>query len=93
MESRNYKMINIEAMMEVLNMLWHKGVDYVDISGKSGDKQDEICFSFCKEYMDEEYKDTFEEGFIEEEESNIISKPTQQVKVEKLTDKDIDDLI
>jgi len=92
MEPRDYKMINIEAMMEVLNMLWNKGVDYVDISGKQGEDQDEICFSFCREYMDEEYKDTFEDGFIQEEENEIISKPTQQIKV-KLTDKDIDELI
>ncbi len=92
MEPKGYRMINVESMMEVLNMLWHKGVDYVDISGKQGEEQDEICFSFCKEYMDEEYKDTFEEGFIQEEEDEFISKPTDQVKI-KLTDKDIDELI
>jgi len=82
-------MINVEAMMEVLAMLWDKGVDYVDISGKTGVDQDEICFSFCKEYMDEDYKDTFEDGFVMEEEQEIISKPAPQITI-KLTDEDID---
>ncbi len=92
MENKEYKMINVEAMMSVLSMLWNKGVDYVDISGIRKDDQDEIHFSFCREYMDDEYKDTFETGFIQEEESELISKPKAQVKV-KLTDNDIDELI
>lgn len=82
------RMINIEAMIDVLTMLWNKGVDYVDISGKQGEDQDKICFSFCKEYMDKEHAEGFAEEFPDDEEE--MSKP--QVKA-KLTDKDIEDLI
>ena len=82
------RMINIEAMIDVLTMLWNKGVDYVDISGKQGEDQDEICFSFCKEYMDKEHSEDFEVEFTPEDEEVT----TDQVKA-KLTDKDIEDLI
>lgn len=83
------RMINIEAMIDVLTMLWNKGVDYVDISGKQGEDQDEICFSFCKEYMDKDHSEGFDDEFGPEDEKESNDS---QVKV-KLTDKDIDDLI
>jgi hypothetical protein len=91
-QKHEFRMINVMSMIETLTMLYDKGVDYVDISGKQGDEQDEICFSFCKSYMDEEYKETFETGFVQEEEEEIISKPAPRVTF-KLTDKDINDLI
>lgn len=90
-DKHEFRMINVMSIIETLNMLYHKGVDYVDISGKQADDQDEICFSFCKSYMDDEYKDTFESGFVVEEEEEIMSKPTPRIKV-KLTDEDIEDL-
>jgi hypothetical protein len=94
-ERHEYRMINVMSMIETLHMLYDKGVDYVDISGEQGNENDEITFSFCKSYMDEEYKHTFETGFIQEENEEVISKPkpNEEFKTFKLTDSDIDDLI
>ncbi len=94
------KMVNIEDMMNHLTDLWNKGVEYVDISGQEGEDNDVICFTFCEEYMHEDYTQDFKElydeirGMEEEEEEEDIETPkaTKEITV-KLTDNDINDLI
>lgn len=54
------KKIPIEVMVDVLINLFDKGVDYIDIIGTPNEEQDTIAITFCKEYMSEEYQETFD---------------------------------
>ena len=54
------KKIPIEAIVDVLIDLFDRGVDYIDIIGTPNEQQDTIGITFCKEYMNEEYQDTFD---------------------------------
>ena len=54
------KMVNVSAILQALDELYGKGVDYVDISQEVG-KEDVIIFSFTKEYIDEKYHKNFED--------------------------------
>jgi len=73
----------VDSLMEIYNM----GVDYIDLYGilKENDG-DEVVLSFCKEYMNNEYKNDFEKIFQEAvEEDGQVTR--------KLTDDDINNLI
>ena len=54
------KKISIENLMEALHELYHLGVEYVDIIGIQGKENDALTLRFSKEYMDEEFRDEFE---------------------------------
>lgn len=56
--------IPLEQLMDILEDLYSKGLDYVDIMGKQGDLLDEIYIMFQKDYMSEEVgQDKFDEIF------------------------------
>jgi hypothetical protein len=79
--------LKVEKMMDVLMDMYHMGVDYVDLYGiLKEDEPDEVIFSFCKEYMDEEYQDNYDEIFksASDEEEGVVTR--------KLTDEDINNL-
>lgn len=76
--------IDVLALMETLNELYHKGIDYIDIHGIHEDGQDTIGIVFNKGYMNEEFADNFEH-LIEDQ---VPSK----IEV-KLSDEDLDQLI
>ena len=71
MEELRIKKVSIEMLMALLTNLYDKGVDYVDISNKSedNDEEDTLGVSFCREYMNPELEDNFDE-FEEEILSN-----------------------
>lgn len=65
-----FKMIPVEALMDVLIEMYDLGVDYVDITGKQSPEQDSIGISFIKEYVDPDFLDNFEEDASEIEIKN-----------------------
>ncbi len=84
--------INIEKLISLLDHLWNSGVDYVDISKKPDTEEEDVLgISFCREYMDEDYKHLFEE-FDESELSDDSSETEEKIEV-KLSDDDLNQLI
>jgi hypothetical protein len=65
-----FKMIPVEALIDVLMEMYDLGVDYVDITGKQSPEQDSIGISFIKEYVDPDFLDNFEEDVPEIEIKN-----------------------
>jgi len=58
--------LDVNTMLEALQELYHLGVNYIDLAGQLGEEQDAIFLSFSKEYMDEEFKDNFDQMDAEE---------------------------
>jgi hypothetical protein len=80
------KKIPLELFLDALDELYALGVEYVDIVGTMGEDQDTIGLMYCKEYMNQEFIDQFDENidkFIEEE---MIKKDI------KLSDDDLNQL-
>jgi len=80
------KKIPLELFLDALDELYAMGVEYVDIVGTMGEEQDTIGLMYCKEYMNQEFIDQFDENidkFIEEE---MIKKDI------KLSDDDLNQL-
>jgi hypothetical protein len=66
-----FKMIPIEALMDVLMEMYEQGVDYVDITGRQAPEQDSLGISFIKEYVDPDFLDNFEDDLPEIQINNI----------------------
>jgi hypothetical protein len=80
------KKIPLETFLDALDELYAMGVEYVDIVGTLGEDQDTIGLMYCKEYMNKEFLEEFDENidkFIEEE---MIKKDI------KLSDDDLNQL-
>jgi hypothetical protein len=80
------KKIPLELFLDALDELYAMGVEYIDIVGTMGEEQDTIGLMYCKEYMNKEFLDQFDENidkFIEEE---MIKKDI------KLSDDDLNQL-
>lgn len=80
------KKIPLELFLDALDELYAMGVEYVDIVGTMGEEQDTIGLMYCKEYMNQEFIEQFDENidkFIEEE---MIKKDI------KLSDDDLNQL-
>jgi hypothetical protein len=60
METVRLRKIPIEAIIDVLIDLFDRGVDYIDIIGTPNEQQDTIGITFCKEYMNEEHQEDFD---------------------------------
>ncbi len=93
MEAPRIRKVPIRMLTELLAKLYDRGVDYVDFTGKRIDEDEDLLgVSFCKEYMDPEFVQSFEELLgdgdliTEEEEDN------ENVNI-KLTDDDINNLL
>lgn len=76
--------IDVLGLIQTLNELYDKGVDYVDLFGELADGRDTVNLVFCKEYMNEEYEDNFE-MFKQEQIASRVDI--------KLSDEDLDQLI
>lgn len=73
--------IYLASFIDILMDLYNRGVDYVDLIANLQENQDVVGISFCKDYMNDEYKDSFD---------NI----PEQYNVEKeLSDDDLNQLI
>jgi hypothetical protein len=80
-EKLKIRKIHLVSLMAMLQEIYDRGVEFVDIHGKTEDGgQDTISITFCKKYMSEE---------------NAPTNPDQfPAKVEgKLTDEDLNQLI
>jgi hypothetical protein len=74
------KKVPLEELLDVLNDLYEKGVDYVDLITKEDENR--ISLIFTEEYMAPEAREEFEEGTTDE----IIIDT-------KLSDEDLNQLI
>lgn len=79
--------MRIEDMMDALMELWQNGLEYVDIYAENHKDQDFIIFGFNKEYMDEEYKNEWDNTFGKQQDKE------GKVTTKKLSDNDYTDLI
>ncbi len=86
--------INITGLIQLLEILYDKGIDYIDISGKQmkTEGEDLLSISFAKDYMNEEFREHFEE-FDEEEFSDAPNFEGEERIEVKLTDDDLNQLI
>ncbi len=90
------KMVNVLSMIENLEVLYAKGVDYIDLY-QTEEEKDTIIFFFVKEYINEKYRKDFKELFdgeiVRDEEEYIESKkPKNEIKG-RLTSDDINNLL
>jgi len=84
---RMVRKISVEKLLDILAELYDRGVDFVDLSGTTEDKENAIHVSFTREYMDNDYAEDFEE-LMDEDFSE------EDIKVnEELTDDDITKLM
>ena len=74
------KKVPIEELIDVLNELYEKGVDYVDLITKPDENR--ISLIVTEEYMSEEAREEFQEGTSDE----IVIDT-------KLSDEDLNQLI
>lgn len=75
--------IRISDLMDALNDLYEKGIEFIDLNATLNTTQDSLYLSFSKEYMDPEYRDAFEEM---KSDSDTIVKG-------KLSDEDLNQII
>lgn len=60
-ENVKIRKIHLDTLIKVLVEMYDKGVDYIDIIGEINDVQDSIGISFCKEYMNKDMQENFDE--------------------------------
>ena len=78
----NIQKVDLNGLINILVDLYDKGVDYIDITGISGEEKSYMAISFNKSYMSEEDTENFD---------NI---PQDEVFTnEKLSDEDLNQLI
>ena len=84
MENREVKIekIPLDKLIDTLVELYNRGIDYIDIAGVPGKEFDRMAIAFTRDYMTEQGKKNFGEFDLDIE-----------IKPEKLTDDDINDLI
>lgn len=76
--------VHLVSLMNILQNIYDRGVDFVDVYGTIENGQDTIGISFSKDYMDEDFTDNFD-NFNEEQLPSRLDV--------KLSDKDLNDLI
>lgn len=79
------KRIHIESLMEALHQLYHSGVEMVDIYGEKSERQDSLFLVYSREYMDEEYRDSFDDL------EDMADSESPNIKIE-LSDEDINQI-
>ncbi len=86
------KKVSIQVLLGLLEELYDRGVDYVDIHGKSlTADQDILGVSFSKNYMDPECIENFD-TFEEEGEEPTENDEKKEIKI-SLKDEDLENLI
>jgi len=73
--------VNIEHLMEALQELYHVGVEHVDLCS---DTDNAVILRFSKDYMHEEHKDNFE--------NIVVQNPESQINI-KLSDDDLNNIV
>lgn len=84
------KRMSTEILLNIINKLYHSGVDYIDIHAKDNDDS-AIGISFTEDYMDEEYMENFD-ALMQEDFSEEKQEPTIRVN-KPLTDDDLNQLM
>lgn len=74
--------IPLDRLIDTLVDLYNKGIDYVDIAGVPGEEFDRMAIAFTRDYMTEQGKKNFGELDLDLE-----------IKSDKLTDDDLNELI
>lgn len=78
----NIQKVDLDDLINILVDLYDRGVDYIDITGISGEEKSYMSISFNKSYMTEEAVDDFD------------SIPQDDLFTnEKLSDEDLNQLI
>lgn len=82
--NRRARKIDIQALLQTLEELYHKGVDFLDIELEQEDGQDTLGLYYNRAYMDPEFEGNFD--YLDDE------PVPAKIKV-KLSDEDLNDLI
>ena len=78
------KKVPLDGFIDILMDLYNKGVDYIDITGVTNEHMDKMAISFTTEYMMEGVEENFDD---------IPPLDIKDLLNEKLSDKDLDELI
>lgn len=82
--------VNVQNLIDQLTDLYDRGIDFIDISKGRGDSSI-MSISFCKEYMDEDFQEDFENMW--EEGADEPSENSAEIIPFKLTDDNINQLL
>lgn len=88
--------IGVYNLMLMLEELHNKGVDYVDLVGSSGEEEDVLGLIFNEDYINPDFRESFEKDMNEEEEdeTDILFTPEEpENEKPKLSDKDLDQML
>ena len=80
------KKVPLQNFIVVLVELYNRGVDFVDLIGTTGERQDYMAVTFTREYMSKEGIEYFNE--IDEEEKEI-----KITDIGNLSDEDLNQMI
>jgi len=73
--------IQLESFIEILNQLYDKGIDFIDLSGYNKNGEDTIGIFFTSDYINEEYKDNFDEEDIEKEQKTLTDQDIRDTMI------------
>ena len=73
--------IQLESFIEILNQLYDKGVDFIDLSGHIKNGEETIGIFFTSDYINEEYKDNFEEEDIQREQKTLTDQDIRDTMI------------
>lgn len=73
--------IQLESVIEILNQLYDKGIDFIDLSGYNKNGEDTIGIFFTSDYINEEYKDNFDEEDIEKEQKTLTDQDIRDTMI------------
>ncbi len=95
--SMKIKKVNIAILLDLLEELYDRGVDYVDVHGKAlTEDQDVLGVSFSKDYMNPDCIENFDtfDGEDEDEPKGEKIKEVKEIKKKiNLKDEDLDKLV
>lgn len=73
--------IQLESFIEILNQLYDKGIDFIDLSGYNKNGEDTIGIFFTSDYINEEYRDNFDEEDIEKEQKTLTDQDIRDTMI------------
>lgn len=79
--------IPLQELIDILTEMHSCGIDFIDISGKNTNDEDSISISFQEEYVNPDYRESFQEKI------NNIEAPEKNINISRLTDDDINQLL
>lgn len=85
------KKVPLKALLDILQEVWEKGADYVDIIGVTGDVENNVLIAIRDDYMNNEEEEDEEEEKSPEEEA--LDDDDEDDNEDSLTDDELNLLL